>query len=65
MPTFLEHDAGQPPGREGARIDVDAVLQNLWRAHWRVPVHDDPAEVRGAVEKLVADPEKVVLALCL
>ena len=61
----LKHDAGQPAGRKRPGVDVDPVRWHLGSLARRVPMNDDPAEIRPAVEKLIPNPQQVFDALAL
>src|SRR5262245_8882736 len=60
-----EHDACQPPGGKCPGVDVDAIGQYLRPLGRSMPVNDDLAEIGGAAQKLVPDPQQVLDALAV
>ena len=65
VPAPLQHDAGQNPGGEGTRVDVDSVWQPFRLPHRRVAVDNDLAKIHPAAEKVIADPQQVCFVLLL
>src|SRR5262249_5851689 len=61
----LQDQAGQPPGGIGASIDIDAIGPDLGLRYRRMPVDNDLAKIPLVVEKLLANPTEVLLALRL
>ena len=61
----LQHDAGQNPRGEGARVDVDSIWQQFRLPHRRVAMDNDLAKIEPAAEKVIADPQQVCFVLLL
>jgi hypothetical protein len=60
--TFQDK-AGQLSSRIGPRVDVDPVRVYLWLNYGRMPMNNDLAEVLFVKQKVLANPQQVLLAL--
>lgn len=59
----FQDGASKSPGQESTGIDIDPVAENFWIARRAVAMHHDFSKILVAREKLVADPQQVVLTL--
>ena len=61
----LDRDAGESSRPPRSGVDVDSVLPDIGMRHWRVAVNDEFTVVLCRVEKLMTNPEQIVVVLLL
>src|SRR5215467_2161053 len=61
----FEGSACQPPGHEGAGVDIDSIRAHVGLLDRSVAVHHDFPEVGATVEERLANPQEVVAVLAL